>query len=62
MGGACGGTYGGEKINAYRSVGEGNLKERDYLENLVVDARKINLKVIGWEDVEWINLAQDRDK
>jgi hypothetical protein len=33
-------VYGGEKINAYRTSGEGNIKKRDYLENLVVDARK----------------------
>jgi hypothetical protein len=26
------------------------------------DNIKIDLKEIGWEDVEWINLSQDRDQ
>jgi hypothetical protein len=38
-----------------------NLKGRDYSEHLDVDG-KIILEWIGWEDVDWIHLAQDRDQ
>jgi hypothetical protein len=27
-----------------------------------VDSIKIDLREIGWEDMDWINLAQDRDQ
>jgi hypothetical protein len=27
-----------------------------------VDNIKINLREIGWDDIDWIDLAQDRDK
>ena len=41
----------------------GNLRERDHLKNVGVDGgeyQKGNL--IGWEIMDWINLAQDWDK
>lgn len=41
------------------------LKERDQLEDLDIggmDRITIVCKEIGWEGMEWINLAQDRDK
>jgi hypothetical protein len=41
-----------------------SLKERGHLEDLGVDRRdniKISLKKIGYEGVDWINMAQDRD-
>jgi len=52
----------GEKRNAY-SVCERNLKERDCLENpngRIIS--KFYFKKIGWEDMDWIHLAEDRDK
>jgi hypothetical protein len=42
-----------------------NLKGRDHLEDLHVDGRKIfksDLRETGWEDVDLIYLAQDRDQ
>jgi hypothetical protein len=44
---------------------KGNYKERDLLEEVGwgwEDTIKIDLKEIGWEDVDWTILAQDRDK
>jgi hypothetical protein len=43
----------------------GNLKERDHVENRGVDDRiilKWVLKDVGWESLEWIDVAQDSDK
>jgi hypothetical protein len=43
----------------------GSLKGRRQSENLGVDGRiiiKMDLKEIGLEDVDWISLAQNRDK
>jgi hypothetical protein len=42
----------------------GNLKERDSLENLGVDGMLIlkHLKEKGWNGINWIDLAQVRDK
>jgi len=43
----------------------GNLKERDHFEELGVTQRIILewiLKKVGWEDMDWINLAQNRNK
>jgi hypothetical protein len=40
-----------------------NLRERDHLEGTDVDGRIIlhwMLHEIGWDDVDWINLALDR--
>jgi hypothetical protein len=52
----------GEKLNAYRIlVGKpegkrplGRLKHRR------MDNIKMNLRVIGWDGVGWIDMAQDR--
>ena len=43
----------------------GNPKERDHLKDIGVDYTiilKWVLKYVGWESVEWIDVAQDRDK
>ena len=40
----------------------GNLKERLYLENLGIDGRIILNRKKGWLGVDWVNLAQDRDR
>jgi hypothetical protein len=61
MGGACS-TNGGER-NAYRLVGKpkgkrplGRQKRRR------VDNIKMDLEAVGWGDVDWIGLAQDKNR
>jgi hypothetical protein len=39
----------------------GNLKGRNHLEDLSVDGR-MNHREIGWEDVDWFHLAEERDQ
>jgi hypothetical protein len=62
MGGAC--STNGEKRNAYRLlVGKPEGKRplgrprRRWVDNI-----RMNLGEVGWSDVDWIGLAQDRDK
>jgi hypothetical protein len=42
----------------------GNLKGRDHLEDLSVDGKIILewIREIGWEGVDWMHLAQDKDQ
>jgi len=42
----------------------GNVKERDHLEDLmsVENNSKINPEEIEWEGLDWISIAEDRDK
>jgi hypothetical protein len=44
----------------------GNLSERDHLEDLGVDGGggnvKMDLQEVGWRDMDWIDLAPNRDK
>jgi hypothetical protein len=50
----------GEKRNAYRIfVGkpDGQRQWRRW-----VDRYKVDLRETGWDDVDWIDLAQDRDQ
>jgi hypothetical protein len=54
----------GEKRNAYRIlVGKREGKrplgrpKRKWVDNI-----EINLREIGWDGMDWINLAQDRDQ
>jgi hypothetical protein len=62
MGGAC--STNGEKRNAYRLL-VGNpggrrplgRPRRRWLDNIRMD-----LVEVGWGDVDWIGLAQDRDR
>jgi hypothetical protein len=62
MGRACGTN--GEKRNAYRIL----VREPEGKRPLGrprpgwVDNIKINLREIGWEGMDWIDLAQDRDQ
>lgn len=65
------GTYGGEQMH----IGSewGNLEEKDHLENQRVDGIMMmriiiiitiimNIKGIGWEYENWIQLAPDMEK
>jgi hypothetical protein len=61
MGGAC--NTNGEKRNAYRIL-VGNPEEKRSprkLRRRWVDNIKTDLREIGWDDVNWIDVAQDRD-
>jgi hypothetical protein len=62
MGGAC--STNGEKRNAYRLL-LGKPEERRPLGRLRrrwLDNIRMDLVEVGWGDVDWICLAQDRDK
>jgi hypothetical protein len=42
-----------------------NLRERDHLEYLGVDGRrniKMNLHEVGWGNMDWFDLAPNRDR
>jgi hypothetical protein len=57
------GTYGGTMRSAY-SVLVGKANGRNYPESLGIDLGcniKIDLKEMGWDDMDWIDLVQDRD-
>jgi len=47
-----------------QSFGWGNVKEREHFEDPGIDVRIILKEIlkIGQKGVEWIQLAQDRDK
>jgi hypothetical protein len=52
----------GEKTNAYRILlgkpgGKRPLGRRRWVDNI-----KMDLREIGWDDVEWIDMAQDRNQ
>jgi hypothetical protein len=60
MGGACS-TY-GEKSNAYRvSVGKPEGKRPHGRPKRRREDTETDLKETGWKDVQWINLAKERD-
>jgi hypothetical protein len=62
MGGACS-TY-GEKRNAYRILVR-NPEGKTSLGSprcSLVDNIKTDLREIGWDGMDWIDLAQDRDQ
>jgi len=42
----------------------GDLSERDHLEDLGVDEDSIKMDIqdVGWECMDWIDLAEDRDR
>jgi hypothetical protein len=50
-----------EKRNTYRIWWE-SQKETDYWRRRCVDNIKIDLKEIGWDGVDWIDMAQERDQ
>jgi hypothetical protein len=53
----------GEKRNAYRILGKPEGKRpvgrprRRWVDNIIMDLREI-----GWDGMDWMNLAQDRDQ
>jgi hypothetical protein len=54
----------GEKMNAYRIL-VGKLEGKRSLgrpRSKWVNNIKIDLREIGWDDMDWIDLAQDRDQ
>jgi hypothetical protein len=61
MGGACS-TYGGEERCIYGFVGKPELRgplgrpRRRWEDNI-----KMDLRDVGWEGMDWIDLAEDRD-
>jgi hypothetical protein len=64
MGRACSTNGGGEKRNAY-SILVGNQEGKRPLgrpRRRWVDKIKIDLREIGWDGGDWIDLAQDRDQ
>ena len=63
MVGSCSTCGGGKKC--IWGFFKGNWKERDHLEEVGwgwEDTIKMDLKELGWGNVGWIILAQDRDK
>jgi hypothetical protein len=59
----------GEKRNAYRLlVGKPEGKKllgrprRRWVDNIRMDNIRMDLGEVGWSDVDWIGLAQDRNK
>jgi hypothetical protein len=61
MGRAC--STNGEKLNAYRIL-VGKPEGKRPLGKLTrrwVDI-KMNLREVGWDGMDWIDLAQDRDR
>jgi hypothetical protein len=54
----------GEKRNAYRLlVGKSEAKSPvGRLRRRWVDNNRMDLVEVGWGDVDWISLAQDRDR
>jgi hypothetical protein len=38
-----------------------NLKGKHHLEDLGIDGKRMDLVEIGWEGVDWIHPAQDRN-
>jgi hypothetical protein len=56
MGGAFS-TYG-----VYTGFWWGKLRERDHLEDPGVDNIKMDIQEVGCGEMDWIDLAQDRDR
>jgi hypothetical protein len=62
MGGSC--STNGKKRNAYRLlVGKPETKRRlERIRRRWVDNIRMDLGEVGWGDVDWIGLAQDRNR
>jgi hypothetical protein len=55
MGRAC--STDGEKRNAYMTLGPLGRPRRRWVDNIEMDLRET-----GWDGMDWIDLAQDRDQ
>jgi hypothetical protein len=53
--------WAGRDGNAYKILIR-KLEGRDHLEDLDLYGKIMNLKDTRWEGMDWIHLAQDRDK
>jgi len=54
-----------ERGDMHKGFWLGNLRERDHLEDKGVDGRiilRMDLQEVGWGGMDWIDLAQDRDR
>jgi hypothetical protein len=62
MGGSC--SANGEKKNAYRLLAGKQERYRPLGKpgRRCVDNIRMDLGEVGWSDVDWIGLAQDRDR
>jgi hypothetical protein len=62
MGRAC--STNGEKMNSYSILARkpDGTRPLGRPRRRWVDNSKMNLREIGWGDIEWIDLAQDRDQ
>jgi hypothetical protein len=62
MGRTCG-TYGRQE-RCIQDFWWEDLMERNHLEDLAVDGDSINIDLqdVGWRDMDWIDLAQDRNR
>jgi hypothetical protein len=62
MGTAC--STNGERRNAYRILVRKPEGKRSLgrSRRRLPDSIKIDLREIGWDDMDWIDLAQDRDQ
>ena len=38
------------------------MRERDHLKDLAFDGSKMDLQEVGCGDMDWIDLAQDKDR
>ena len=53
--------YGGEE-RRIQGFGGGNIREIDHLKVLAFDGSKMDLQELGCGGMDWIELAQDRDR
>jgi hypothetical protein len=52
----------GEMINAYKILAEKPEEKRSLRKSIRIWEDNIKVEVVGWEGMNWIHLAQDRDQ
>ena len=45
-----------------QAFGGGNMRERDHLKDLAFDGSKMDFQEVGCGGMDWIDLAQDKDR